>query len=134
MLRGKVILVTGAGRGIGRGFAEAMAAEGASVAVHGRREDGPAEFGEGLSLTAVAEEIGRVHGVPTLRVQADLTSQAEVQRSVDEVVAGLGPIDVLVHNAGGDIAADGGKAGMSSLLWLVNCSGQPAAQHADSLV
>jgi 3-oxoacyl-[acyl-carrier protein] reductase len=73
------------------------------------REEGPAEYGEGTTLTATAQEIGRQAGVPTLRVQADLTQSDQIDAVVQAVEAGLGPIDILVHNAGGDIAAAGGK-------------------------
>lgn len=103
-------MVTGAGRGLGRAFAERLAALGASVAVHGRRELGPAEFGEGTSLTDTARAIGEKFGVPTLRVLADLSVPEQVDRAVSEVVKHFGRVDILVHNAGGDIAADGGKA------------------------
>ena len=108
-LAGKVALVTGAGRGLGRAFAERLAAMGADVAIHGMRENGPAEYGEGTTLTAVAEEVAAAHGVRTLRVLADLTRADEIDRVLAETEAGLGPIDILVHNAGGDIAAKGGK-------------------------
>jgi 3-oxoacyl-[acyl-carrier protein] reductase len=101
--------VTGAGRGLGRAFADLVARLGADVAVHGMREDGPAEYGEGTTLTATAEAIAAAHGVRTCRVLGDLTSSAEVARVVAEARAALGPIDILVHNAGGDIAAAGGK-------------------------
>src|ERR1700754_4919317 len=56
-LAGKVALVTGAGRGLGRAFAERLASLGADVAIHGMREHGPAEYGEGSTLTAVAEAV-----------------------------------------------------------------------------
>lgn len=107
--RRKVALVTGAGRGLGRAFAEHLAAMGCSIGVHGMRENGPAEYGEGTTLTATAEAIAAAHGVRTVRVLGDLTDGADVARVVAEVEAALGPIGVLVHNAGGDIAARGGK-------------------------
>jgi len=56
-LKGKVALVTGAGRGLGRAFAERLASLGADVAIHGMRENGPAEYGEGSTLTAVAADV-----------------------------------------------------------------------------
>jgi 3-oxoacyl-[acyl-carrier protein] reductase len=109
MLEGKVALVTGAGRGLGRAFAERLAAQGCAVGVHGMREHGPAEYGEGTTLGDTARAVGEAHGVRTCRVLADLTDEAQVERCVAEVEAALGPIDILVHNAGGDIAARGGK-------------------------
>lgn len=90
--------------------AEALAAEGARVAVHGRREASAAEFGEGSSLTSTVAEIAAAHGIQALRVLADLTDAEQVAQAVAETEAQLGPIDILVHNAGGDIAADGRKA------------------------
>ncbi|MCA1379867.1 SDR family NAD(P)-dependent oxidoreductase [Bradyrhizobium sp. BRP23] len=109
ILAGQVALVTGAGRGLGRAFAEKLAALGASVAIHGMRENGPAEYGEGTTLTAVAAEISREFGVSTVRVLGDLTRTNDISRVIAETEAALGPIDILVHNAGGDIAAAGGK-------------------------
>ncbi|MGE0714747.1 MAG: SDR family NAD(P)-dependent oxidoreductase [Alphaproteobacteria bacterium] len=108
-LAGKVALVTGAGRGLGRAFAERLAAMGADVALHGMREHGPAEFGEGTTLTDVAAAVGRDHGVRTVRLLGDLTQSDDIARVVDGATEALGPIDILVHNAGGDIAAKGGK-------------------------
>jgi NAD(P)-dependent dehydrogenase (short-subunit alcohol dehydrogenase family) len=109
VLSGMVALVTGAGRGLGRAFAEKLAALGADVAIHGMRENGPAEYGEGTTLTAVAAEIGREFGVRSQRVLGDLTKGDDIARVIAETEAALGPIDILVHNAGGDIAAAGGK-------------------------
>ena len=108
-LKGKVALVTGAGRGLGRAFAEKLADMGADVAIHGMRENGPAEYGEGSTLTAVAEDVAKSHGVRTIRVLGDLTSGVDIARVVETTTRELGPIDILVHNAGGDIAAKGGK-------------------------
>jgi 3-oxoacyl-[acyl-carrier protein] reductase len=109
ILAGQTALVTGAGRGLGRAFAETLARLGCNVAVHGMREHGPAEYGEGTTLTATAEEIAEQFGVKTISVRGDLTITEDVQRVVAASAEALGPIDVLVHNAGGDIAAAGGK-------------------------
>ena len=109
LLEGQVALVTGAGRGLGRAFAERLAAQGCAIGVHGMREDGPAEYGEGTTLTDTARAIAEAHGVPTCRTLGDLTDGAEVERVVAAVEAELGPIAILVHNAGGDIGAAGGK-------------------------
>lgn len=117
-LAGRVALVTGAGRGLGRAFAERLAAMGADVAIHGMRERGPAEYGEGTTLTAVAEAIAADHGVRTLRILGDLTRSADIARVVSEAEARLGPIEVLVHNAGGDIAARGGKPDPNDVVFI----------------
>ena len=109
MLEGKVALVTGAGRGLGRAFAEHLASLGCKIGVHGMREHGPAEYGEGTTLTETARQIGEQAGVETVRVLGDLTLSDDVQRVVGAVSEQLGPLDILVHNAGGDIAAEGGK-------------------------
>jgi 3-oxoacyl-[acyl-carrier protein] reductase len=109
LLDGRVALVTGAGRGLGRAFAERLAALGAAIGVHGMREEGPAEYGEGTTLTDTAAAIGQAHGVRTCPVLGDLTDAEQVARVVQTVEAELGAIDLLVHNAGGDIAAAGGK-------------------------
>ena len=109
LLAGEIALVTGAGRGLGRAFAERLAGLGADIGVHGMREEGPAEYGEGTTLSATAAEIARTHGVRTFRALGDLTDGAQVADVVRRVEAELGPIDLLVHNAGGDIAAAGGR-------------------------
>ncbi|MBS0206429.1 MAG: SDR family NAD(P)-dependent oxidoreductase [Planctomycetes bacterium] len=108
-LAGQVGLVTGAGRGLGRAFAERLAAMGCDIVVHGMRENGPAEYGEGTTLTEVAKQIAEQYGVRTIRVLGDLTISADVERVVKTAEAELGPVSVLVHNAGGDVAAAGGK-------------------------
>jgi 3-oxoacyl-[acyl-carrier protein] reductase len=108
-LTGKVALVTGAGRGLGRAFAERLASLGADVAIHGMRENGPAEYGEGTTLTAVAEAVAADHGVRTVRVLGDLTKGDDIEHIIETTSRSLGAIDILVHNAGGDIAAAGGK-------------------------
>lgn len=117
-LAGRVALVTGAGRGLGRAFAERLAAMGAAVGVHGMREHGPAEYGEGTTLSAVAETIAADHGVRTVRLLGDLTLSDDIARVVEATEGELGPIDILVHNAGGDIAAAGGKPDPNDALHI----------------
>jgi NAD(P)-dependent dehydrogenase (short-subunit alcohol dehydrogenase family) len=89
-LTGKVALVTGGNRGLGRAFALALAEAGADVAIVARDED---------RSEAVLQEL-RDRDVRTLAVRADVTVRADVERMLAEVTAGLGPVDVLVNNAG----------------------------------
>ena len=84
-LNGRVGLVTGGGGGIGRAIARRLAREGMAVAVLDR---------DGAAAEAVAAEIGG------LAVTADVTSEGEVGRAVEAVLARLGQIDLLVNNAG----------------------------------
>lgn len=109
VLEGKVALVTGAGRGLGRAFAGCLAGLGCNVVLHGMRETGPSEFGGTETLTDVARNVAETHNVRTVRLLGDLTLPDEVDRVVSDAEARLGPVDILVHNAGGDIAAAGGK-------------------------
>lgn len=108
ILEGQVALVTGAGRGLGRAFAERLAALGCHIAVHGMREHGPSEFGGSETLSHVARVVAQRHGVRTVKVLGDLTCPDDIERCL-ATAAELGAIDILVHNAGGDIAAAGGK-------------------------
>ena len=92
LLDGACALVTGAGRGIGTSIAERLAEEGAAVALHYRTSRGGAE--------RAAEGI-RARGGTAVAVRADLTSQDEAGRLVEETRDGLGGLDILVNNAAG---------------------------------
>lgn len=90
-LEGKVALITGGGRGIGRGIAERFAAEGADVVVdYGHSKD-------------AAEEVCRTieaSGRRSAAIQADVSKVDDVRRLVDEAVQRMGRLDVLVNNSG----------------------------------
>jgi dehydrogenase/reductase SDR family protein 4 len=96
-LEGKVAIVTGGRRGIGRAIALALAGAGADVSLGDRVSD------DG-QLEAVAAEI-RKSGRHALAVQADITQRAEVDALVQKTVAELGAIDILVNNAAMNIRA-----------------------------
>lgn len=90
-LRGKTALVTGASRGIGRAIALAFAHHGADVAVAARSADAIRQLAEEI------RELGRrAHVIP-----ADTSRPEENERLVAEVEAALGPVNILVNNAGG---------------------------------
>ncbi len=90
-LGGRVALVTGGGRGIGRAIALILAEAGADVAVNYRARADAAE--------ATATEIRRL-GRRVAALQADVSIATEVAKLVDDVGKELGPIDILVNNAG----------------------------------
>ncbi len=89
-LGGKVALVTGASKGLGREIAEELAREGATVSICARGKSG---------LDAAAESLGR-HGGEVLATPADVTSLDDITRVVDATVERFGRVDVLVNNAG----------------------------------
>ena len=109
-LAGKIAWVTGSSRGIGRSVVEHLASVGADVAVHGTTNLSPQTFNEGQSLEALADEIARRWGVRALAVPGDLTDEGVVKRCAAEIRDKLGPVDILVNCAGGDIGIRGVKA------------------------
>ncbi|MDO8287743.1 MAG: glucose 1-dehydrogenase [Parvibaculum sp.] len=94
-LTGKVALVTGATSGLGRRFALILAKSGASVAITGRRTD------RLDTLKAEIEAMGR----KALPVALDVTDTASIRACVEAVEAGLGPVDILINNAGMNVEA-----------------------------
>ncbi len=91
-LSDKRALVLGGTRGLGRGIADALAAEGASIALSGR---------DGETVKAVAAEIAERHGVAAHGFAADLADPAAVAAMCQDVAAALGGIDCLLLNSGG---------------------------------
>jgi 3-oxoacyl-[acyl-carrier protein] reductase len=102
-LSGKVALVTGASRGIGKAIGSKLAGAGAKVAV--------ADVMDLTEIQAAADEIGG----GAIAVSADVTTPEQVDAAVSEIEERLGPIDVLVNNAG--ITRDGLLLRMSDDDW-----------------
>jgi 3-oxoacyl-[acyl-carrier protein] reductase len=91
-LKGKAALVCGSSAGLGRAIAEALAAEGADVAINSRSPD---------KLFAVRQEIADATGVKVTAIPADLTDPKAIDDVVDAATAALGKVDILVTNTGG---------------------------------
>ncbi len=99
-LAGRVALVTGAARGLGRGIAHRLARLGADVCIADLDLAGASEFGEPLFADSVAAEL-RTFGVRSLEFQLDCAVRSDVDRMVATIRERLGSLDILVNNAGG---------------------------------
>ncbi|MGY4710753.1 acetoin reductase [Mycolicibacterium sp. CBM1] len=114
-LQGKVALVTGAARGIGRAIALRLARDGADIALVDLRADG---------LDAVAAEISEI-GCKTAIFAADVSDREQVFAAVEHGARGLGGFDIMVNNAG--IALVGPLADVTpqdaARVWAINVNG-----------
>lgn len=90
-LKNKVVLITGASRGIGRATALGFAKEGAKIVVNYRNSENKAK--------EVVEEIKKINS-EALAIKCDVSSENEVKNMINEVVEKFGRIDILVNNAG----------------------------------
>ncbi len=111
-LQGKVAVVTGAGRGIGRASAYALAQEGAHVVLAARTKS---------DLVTVAERIITLdNGAQTLVVPADVSQEADVDRLAQAAFDAFGQVDILVNNAG--VGKNGTIASLTTADydWIMN--------------
>ena len=101
-LQGKVAIVTGAARGLGRAYALRLARLGADIAIFDVDLAGAGKFGETLTAATVSQEVQAL-GRQSIEVQADLADRDAVNDAVKRVQDRFGRIDILVNNAGGAI-------------------------------
>jgi 3-hydroxybutyrate dehydrogenase len=91
-LRGKTALVTGSTSGIGLGIAHALAAEGCAVALNG--------FGDVAEIEKIKRDLSNRYEVKVAYSAADVSKPDQIRKMVADMVSQLGPVDVLVNNAG----------------------------------
>ncbi len=91
LFEGKIVVITGGSRGIGRAAASLFAGEGASLAICGRTS---------ATLQKAADELTATYGTPVFSCPADILDTTSVQNFIDKTVARFGHIDVLINNAG----------------------------------
>jgi NAD(P)-dependent dehydrogenase (short-subunit alcohol dehydrogenase family) len=90
-LHDRVAIVTGGSKGLGKAMAAGLASAGAKLVLVSRNQ---------AEVEAAADEISRDYGVQAIGIQADVTSEEQVQGVVDTCIENFGKIDVLINNAG----------------------------------
>jgi dehydrogenase/reductase SDR family protein 1 len=102
ILNGKVALVTGASRGVGRGIAQGLGEAGATVYITGRSENGAGmpEFLKDCSIYHTADEVNRLGG-KGIAVKCDHSDDVQVERVFQQIMDEQGRLDILVNNAWG---------------------------------
>jgi 3-oxoacyl-[acyl-carrier protein] reductase len=93
-LAGRVAIITGAARGIGRAIALKYASEGCSLSLS------DLDLAGVQATAAECEAAGRAHGIRTTTMRANVTVRAEVEAMISQTVADLGRMDIIVNNAG----------------------------------
>ena len=93
-LHDRVAIVTGGSKGLGKAMAAGLASAGANLVLVSRNQ---------AEVEAAADEISRDYGVQALGIQADVTSEEQVQGVVDTCIEKFGKIDILINNAGVNI-------------------------------
>jgi len=106
-LQGRVALVTGSSRGIGAAIARCFAAEGAAVIVHGR---------DPQAVAAIQEQIATAGGT-VISVLADLTDFTQIQAIRATIENDLGPVEIVVANAGGNPIPPGPVEDLTAEAW-----------------
>src|SRR6185369_14718970 len=91
-LKGKVAIVAGASKGLGKAVAMELAREGANLVICSRNEN---------ALLATAQKIGSQTGAQVLALPTDVSKASDVEAMITKAVARFGGIDILVNNAGG---------------------------------
>lgn len=122
-LREKVAIVTGASRGIGAAIATELAQQGCHVVLAARSQD---------AIHALADRLHQGYGVRTLALTVDMADPAAVTALVDQTVATLGGVDLLINNAGMGIYGSMDEVKMSDLrhVFDVNFFGAIEAMQA----
>ena len=92
MLKDRVALVTGATSGIGLAIARALAAQGCAVGVNGSRAE--------REIIPLTDEIAKTHGVTCVPLSADMGDPRSIDAMMARAAATLGPVDILINNAG----------------------------------
>ena len=129
-LAGKVALVTGSSRGIGAAIAREFAKEGASVALHGRDRAALGDVAD-VILSEGKDRRGPDRGHWLIQTTGDVTNFSDIEAMRAEVEASLGPVDILVTNAGGSLTKPGPLENIPEDGWHASVNANLGRSRAD---